>query len=71
MVAELLASAQGTRIGKSGSPKIVLKITYHRQQSSVCFGEMMQLRQRSQGPPVLQNELVVIGMAHLMLGWRA
>jgi hypothetical protein len=32
---------------------------------------MMQFRQRCLGPPVLRNEFVVIGMAHLMLGWRA
>jgi hypothetical protein len=34
-------------------------------------GEIMQFHQRSLGPPELQNELVVIGMAHIMLGWRA
>jgi hypothetical protein len=33
-----------TSIGKSGCLEIVLKITYHRQQSSVCFGEIMQFR---------------------------
>jgi hypothetical protein len=56
---------------KSGSLDIFLEITYHRQQSSVCFGEIVQFHQRSLGPPMLQNELVVTGMAHLMLGWRA
>jgi hypothetical protein len=48
-----------------------VKITYHRPQSSVCFGEIMQFHQRCLGPPVLQNEFVVIGMTHLMLGWTA
>jgi hypothetical protein len=48
-----------------------LEITYHWQQSSVCFVEIMQFHQRSLGPPELRNELVVIGMAHIMLGWRA
>jgi hypothetical protein len=28
----------------------------------------MQFHQRCLGPPVLRNELVVIGMEHLMLG---
>jgi hypothetical protein len=50
--------------------EIVLKITYHMQQSSVCFDEIMQFHQRCLGPTVLQNKLVVIGMTHLMLGWR-
>jgi hypothetical protein len=35
------------------------------------FGEIMQFRKKCLGSPVLQNELVVIGMTHLMLGWRA
>jgi hypothetical protein len=50
---------------------IFLKITYHRQQSSVYFGEIMQFHQKCLGPPMLQNELVVTGMAHPKLGWRA
>jgi hypothetical protein len=47
------------------------KITYHRQQSSICFGGIMQFRQRCLGPPVLRNELTLIGITHLILGWRA
>jgi hypothetical protein len=50
---------------------IFLKITYHRQQSSVYFGEIMQFHQKCLGSPMLQNELVVTGMAHPKLGWRA
>jgi hypothetical protein len=51
--------------------EIFLKITYHRQQSCVCFGEIMQFYQRCLGPPVIRDKLVVIGMECLMLGWRA
>jgi hypothetical protein len=65
---KLHASPKGTRIGKSGSLGNFLKITYHRPQSSVCFGEIMQFYQRCVGPPVLRNNLIMIGMAHLMLG---
>jgi UV DNA damage repair endonuclease len=32
---------------------------------------MMQFQQRCLRPTILQNKLVVIGMTHLMLGWRA
>jgi UV DNA damage repair endonuclease len=32
---------------------------------------MMQFQQRCLRPTVLQNKLVVTGMTHLMLGWRA
>jgi hypothetical protein len=41
MTIELKASPKGTQIGKSGYLEIVLEITYHRQHSSVCFGEIM------------------------------
>jgi hypothetical protein len=56
---------------ESGSLEIFLKITYHRPQNSIRFSEIMQFYQRCLGPPVLQKELVVVEMAHLMLGWRA
>ena len=49
--------------------KIFRKITYHRPQNSVCFGEILQFRQRSLVPPVFQNELGKAGMAHMNLGW--
>ena len=48
---------------------IFRKITYHRPQNSVCFGEILQFRQRSLVPPVFQNELGKAGMAHMNLGW--
>jgi hypothetical protein len=50
--------------------EIFLIITYHRQQSCVCFGEIMQCRQRCLGPPMLRDKLVVTGMEDLMLGYR-
>jgi hypothetical protein len=56
-------------MGKGGPLKIFLKITHRR--SIVCIDEIMQFRQKCRGPPMLQNQLVVIEMAHLMLGWRA
>jgi hypothetical protein len=37
IAAQPQASPYGTWIGKSGSLKTFLKITYHRQQNSVCF----------------------------------
>ena len=54
---------------KVGPKRFFLKITYHRPESSVCFGEILQFRQRSLGPPVFRNELGKAGMAHRKLGW--
>jgi len=50
---------------------IFQKITYHRPQNSVCFGEILQFRRRSLVPPVFQNELGKVEMAHRKLGWVA
>ena len=56
-------------IGKSGPLEIYPKFNYHRQQSSICFGEILQFHRRSLGPPMFQNELGKGGMAHRKLGW--
>jgi hypothetical protein len=59
------------KLAKVGPWRFFLKITYHRPQSSVCFCEIIQFRQRCLGPAVLRNKLVMTGMAHLMLRWSA
>jgi hypothetical protein len=65
----------GLTLGNYNWQKWVLgdffKITYYRPQSSICLGKIMEFCQRCLGSPVLQNKLVVIEMAHHMLGYRA
>jgi len=58
-------------LAKLGPQRFFFKFTYHRPQRSICFGEILQFRQKCLGPPVLWDELGKAGVAHRKLGWIA